>query len=1277
MRGRTGDEGGSSGDRLIARLCLLVVVALAVGAATALGTSGGLRQLGCISNLGGDCADGRALDNPSAVAVDALGDSVYATSGSNGGSIAVFDRDDRGELTQKDREAGCVSLDDPEGCAIGRRINFPRSLVVSPDGANVYVAGSGGVAVFDRTHDGTDAVGTLTQKPLAAGCVVGIPTHGECGEADAMGNPMSIAVSGEGRGENVYVASDSGDIVAFFRDAAGVLSQIDCMEDAPATGSDCDLVRATTGRPSITVSPDGDNIYVASDEGVAVLTRDSSGKLSQPDGLEGCVSRFGGDCTLGRAMGTPSSVAVSADGGNAYVTSRGGEVAIFDRVDGVLDQKDGPDGCVQNFDGYLCGDSEAMATPVAIALTGSGSSAYVASTGSEGYSGTVADSAVAVFDRDAGTGTIAQRDPPHGCVADEPGALECDDGVGLNDPVSAVVSPDDANLYVAATASDAVAIFAIDTTAPETTITSGPEDGSAINESEAPFAFEADEPSTFECRVDDGDPFRCDSPVSLELEDGEHTFSVTAIDGTGNRDPTPATRTFTVDTVAPDTEILSGPEEGSQIADPTPTFEFSSAGPTESDATFTCSIDGAAPSGCDSPHTTEPLDDGDHTFSVAITDAAGNTDPTPASVTFTVDATGPETTITSGPAEGAHINDSTPTFGFESSEPPPDEGDGFRCEVDGGSPVGCDPPLTTAALADGPRTFAVSAVDDVGNVDPTPATRSFVVDTVAPNTTFTGGPADGSFTNDATPTFEFVADDEATFRCEVDDDPFDCTSPTTLDALDDGPHTIAVLATDEAGNVERAPAEIDFTVDTVAPETTITDGPRSPTDDPTATFEFEADEVAAFFTCQRDRLAPVRCTSPRTTSSLADGPHTFAVAATDRAGNTDPTADSRSFVVDTVAPDTTITDGPADGSRISDATPSFSFEPDEPSSMSCRIDGAAASACSSPLTTATLPDGAHTFSVFATDAAGHVETAPATRDFTIDTRAPDTTILSGPEGSTTDKEAAFTFAADTTGATFSCRLDDGEWSACVSGVSLAGFGIGPHVFSVRAADDLGNLEPEPATRGWTLEPFPPPVTTILDGPEGPTFDRSAAFRFEADQGRVTFACRLDGKPFSACESGITFRDLAFRSHAFRIRATNADGVAERTEVIRRWTVVRRPLPRRTKIVARWDRFKDPPYELLFTSLRVRHVPAGTAIRVRCGGASCPPGARRTIQVDRFATAKSLKGSLTRTRLLPGVAIDVTVTKRGFAGIGKRYCVRRGHPPRIREYAIGAKRPSCG
>jgi hypothetical protein len=81
----------------------------------------------------------------------------------------------------------------------------------------------------------------------------------------------------------------------------------------------------------------------------------------------------------------------------------------------------------------------------------------------------------------------------------------------------------------------------------------------------------------------------------------------------------------------PNTTITSGPAGGTN--DPTPTFSFSSS---EAGSSFQCKLDSNPYAACPSPKTFVHLSDGAHTFSVRAIDSGQNTDPTPATRTFTV-----------------------------------------------------------------------------------------------------------------------------------------------------------------------------------------------------------------------------------------------------------------------------------------------------------------------------------------------------------------------------------------------------------------------------------------------------------------------------------------------------------------------------------------------------------------------------------------------------------------------------------------------------------------
>jgi len=160
---------------------------------------------------------------------------------------------------------------------------------------------------------------------------------------------------------------------------------------------------------------------------------------------------------------------------------------------------------------------------------------------------------------------------------------------------------------------------------------------------------------------------------------------------------------------------------------------------------------------------------------------------------------------------------------------------------------------------------------------------------------------------------------------------------------------------------------------------------------------------------------------------------------------------------DSVAPDTTVSGGPS-GLTV-DATPTFTFSSVAGATFKCRIDAAPYATCVSPFTSAALADGAHTLSVFATDLANNVDATPATRAFTVDATAPDTTVTK-PAKRTTKKKVKLVFASEA-GATFECQVDGKAWRVCTSPLKLK-VKEGKHTVLIRATDAAGNVDATPA-----------------------------------------------------------------------------------------------------------------------------------------------------------------------------------------------------------------------
>ncbi len=347
------------------------------------------------------------------------------------------------------------------------------------------------------------------------------------------------------------------------------------------------------------------------------------------------------------------------------------------------------------------------------------------------------------------------------------------------------------------------------------------------NSATAEFTYEAPTATSYECRLDAAAFSPCPSLGPQEytgLADGSHTFQVRGVNVSGP-DPTPASYTWTVDTVAPLTTIDTHPVDPSPGASAGFTFHA----PDEPGSTFKCALDGAIPTSCPATGITyHGLEDGPHSFEVEATDAAGNRQPAPTVFDWSVDnslqdETPPETTITSEPPNPSGSSEAS--FTYASNEP----GSSFECALDGAAFSSCrSSGASYPGLASGPHSFQVRAIDPSGNVDPTPAGYSFDVviagplavaaaaptpppAPAAPDTAITAKPA--ARTHDRTPTFRFRSvTPGATFQCKLDASPFKpCGSPLTTKSLAFGAHTLQVRAV-VAGKPDPSPASFHFKV---------------------------------------------------------------------------------------------------------------------------------------------------------------------------------------------------------------------------------------------------------------------------------------------------------------------------------------------------------------------------------------------------------------------------------------------------------------------------------
>jgi len=337
---------------------------------------------------------------------------------------------------------------------------------------------------------------------------------------------------------------------------------------------------------------------------------------------------------------------------------------------------------------------------------------------------------------------------------------------------------------------------------------------------------------------------------------------------------------------------------------------------------------------------------------------------------------------------------------------------------------------------------------------------------IPPQTTMSGGPAE--YTASRTAAFQYGAaptDEGNTFECKLDRAAFaPCpASGVTYDGLADGTHTASVRAVDYAGVTDPSPASYTWTVDTTPPlAPTITSGPSGTTNVPS--LWSWTTEPGARSECWVDDADYPSCSSPFGVNPLPDGPHTFRVQATDRAGNVGPVA-SRSWVRDTTPPETALA-GPG---LTSSTTVEFDIASNDPTAtFACSLDGADYAPCSSTPVFENVTEGDHTLAARATDPAGNTDPTPSTLSFTIDRTPPDTTVTSGPPAVSESDSATLAFTSNESGGSFRCSLDGAAYSPCTSPASYTGLSRGQHTFRVVAVDQVGHADATAATWTWSV-----------------------------------------------------------------------------------------------------------------------------------------------------------------------------------------------------------------
>ncbi|HEX9983135.1 MAG TPA: Ig-like domain-containing protein [Thermoanaerobaculia bacterium] len=480
------------------------------------------------------------------------------------------------------------------------------------------------------------------------------------------------------------------------------------------------------------------------------------------------------------------------------------------------------------------------------------------------------------------------------------------------------------------------------------------------------------------------------------LSEGAHSIQLTLYDRAGNKAPSDPQR-FTVDTIVP-TAAIDTPVNGSYLGKAPYALAVSYADLTGSGvdpASVRMTLDGTdrtadftvgAASATAQLATT--LTDGKHTLAVSLLDWAGN--PATATSTFTVDAVPPVVTITS-PQAGTWLKGSTVTVTGTVADASPVvlEINGVVASVTAGSFTAQVP------ATDGRFTIRATATDAAANR----FTAEVVVDvdSKVPVITVTE-PLNGAVTKNASIRLAGSIVDTSAVTLTLDGAALALTSnafSTDVPLTADGVKTMTLAATDAAGNT--ATATVKVTRDTIAPVITVASPVKASVIGTLPVLVKGTYEDATAVTLTVDSAVATLTTSAWQASiaTLSEGEHTFAIVATDAAGNT--TTVSHEITIDTAAP-TVVIDAPVAGSLTKEGTTTVTGTATDRTLRAVTIGGltatlaAGTSADQKKFTVANVPlnDGDNTLTAIATDALSR--TGQASVLVTRDSIAPVVTV---------------------------------------------------------------------------------------------------------------------------------------------------------------------------------------------------------------------------------------------------------------------------------------------
>ena len=211
--------------------------------------------------------------------------------------------------------------------------------------------------------------------------------------------------------------------------------------------------------------------------------------------------------------------------------------------------------------------------------------------------------------------------------------------------------------------------------------------------------------------------------------------------------------------------------------------------------------------------------------------------------------------------------------------------------------------------------------------------------------------------------------------------------------------------------------------------------------------------------------------------------------------------------------------------------------------FTCSVDNSTFTACTSAWNPYSSPwnlsttDGVKT--VYVKQVTSYGTSAATNTSWTLDRTAPAAPTLSGSPLSPTASSSASFILSGEVGASFTCSVDGGAYSACTSPKALTGLADGAHSFAVKQTDQAGNASAA-ATASWTVDTTAPAAPVLSGAPAGRTNSTSASISFSGEAS-ASFSCSVDGGAYSACSSPKALSALADGAHSLAVKQTDQAG----------------------------------------------------------------------------------------------------------------------------------------